>query len=121
MRRKIKKRKRSNPSNQGTPQETTESGKKEKEMSWNYRVLKRVFTFRGKAGSVEVKRMFYDLRKVYYAANGDVDLWSTYAAEPTGESLEDLKWCLTRMLEALEKPVLTEVKRGKKEYLEELL
>jgi hypothetical protein len=80
-------------------------------MSWNYRVIKQ---------TSKLGEDWYEFREVYYTKSGKIDMWTARSAEPHGGSLEDLKWGLIQMLEALEKPVLTEVKRGKKEYLEEV-
>lgn len=65
-------------------------------MSWNYRVIRHV----------KNNEEFYHVHEVYYDDNGTPTMVSTEPIAPYAESVEDLKWVLERMLEALDKPIL---------------
>jgi hypothetical protein len=60
-------------------------------MTWNYRVVNN----KGNFGIYEV----------YYDENGNANAWSQDPMEPYGESLEELRADLKRMLMALERPL----------------
>jgi len=76
-------------------------------MSWNYRVFKTIHE-----NSTE-----YDIREIYYESGNDKNP-TAYTADPVkpeafwedvnSTPIDDLRWQLEQMLEALDKPVLTE-------------
>ena len=73
-------------------------------MSWNHRVVRTVHQ------SARGERVTYAIHEVHYPHQGDdtpVAMTENPVA-PVAESLDGLRWTLTRMLEALDKPVLTE-------------
>ena len=62
-------------------------------MSWNYRIVKN-----GKKG--------YYIKEVYYNEdNGKIEAFSEIT-EPYGETIDDLKKDLEKMVKAFEKPVI---------------
>ena len=72
-------------------------------MSWNYRVVKRYQDVVGGRGS---KEYFYSIHEVFYNSNGDIVSISEEPAGPENESFEELRGEVTRMLDAMGKPVL---------------
>ena len=68
-------------------------------MTWNYRV-------RNVNGN-------YGIYEVYYDKNGKPNAWSQDPMEPYGESLEELKDDLKRMMTAFEKPLFDYEKEKK--------
>lgn len=80
-------------------------------MSWNFRVVKTNYIFEGKTNPV------FTIHRCVYASlpvvgNELPTKFGIQEAAPEGESVEELRAELHRMLEALDRPVLTE-KRGK--------
>ena len=67
-------------------------------MTWNYRVV-------NKNGN-------FGIYEVYYDENGKANAWSQDPMDPYGESLEELKADLKRMMMALERP-LFEIEKDK--------
>lgn len=68
-------------------------------MSWNHRVFLK---------KIEDTRI-YSIKEVYY--NDETNKISNYTTEdiaPNGETMQELKQCLERMLEALNEPILNE-------------
>lgn len=67
-------------------------------MTWNHRVMRHV----------EGDEVFFQIHEVYYGIEeGSNQLsWTENAIAPMGETIEDLRFELVRMLEALDKPVL---------------
>lgn len=57
---------------------------------WNYRVIKHIDTQSGETS----------------LQTGEIEAWTETAVEPYGETLESLKWEISRFLEATEKSVL---------------
>lgn len=75
-------------------------------MGWNYRVMRHP----PKDGEEE----WYAIHEVFYSSSDVEDRTvpvreTSYTVNPVGviaNSLEGLRWCLQKMLEALDKPVL---------------
>lgn len=69
-------------------------------MSWNYRIMKHV-------GRSPNNEEYLGMHEVYYDKDGKPN---GYSSEPSfiGENLDELKWVLERMGEAVAKPILTE-------------
>ncbi len=65
-------------------------------MTWNHRVV----FFKGLEGVLDD---YYAIQEVYYENGKPIGYCD---AEPAGESLTELKRCLTRMIDAIEQPVL---------------
>lgn len=67
-------------------------------MSWNYRVFREEM----------LEGFEYSIRAAYYAKKGDEapTHWSSIDSAPGGESIEELRTDLQRMLDALDKPVI---------------
>jgi len=70
-------------------------------MSWNYRIIKRIFTMPG--GRLETQYAIYE---VYYGEGGDIKAWSEVPMYVAGETLDELKDDFSRFQKAFEKPVL---------------
>ncbi|SER48441.1 hypothetical protein SAMN05216409_12717 [Pseudomonas lutea] len=76
-------------------------------MRWNFRVMRH-------APTPESNEEFLAIHEVYYSDDHTEETEEQmaklgYTSNPvsvTGESVESLRWTLTRMLEALDKPVL---------------
>ena len=67
-------------------------------MSWNYRIIqKNVDEF-----------VSFEVHEVYYRPDGSIEGWSENPVIPYGETPEELKKDLTKMLQAFEKPILTQ-------------
>ena len=67
-------------------------------MSWNYRVIKRVY--KGEPS--------FQIHEVYYNDEGDRDGWSADPMAPCGQTAKELTEDLMLMRMALKKPVLVE-------------
>lgn len=65
-------------------------------MTWNHRVLKH------KDGEDN----WYQIHEVYYDKEGNVDGYTKDGASVGGNSLEELKWVLEKMLESIEKEII---------------
>jgi len=63
---------------------------------WNHRVMKR------KDGDDD----WYQIHEVYYDSKREPDSWTADGISPGGNTLEDLRDELIRMLEATEKEIL---------------
>ena len=66
------------------------------EMSWNHRVMK----------SKDGDDYFYQIHEVNYDKEGKVDGYTARGTSPCGNSLQELKEDLERMLKSLDKEVL---------------
>lgn len=62
---------------------------------WNHRVMKR------ESGG----ETLYGIHEVHYCGD-EVEMWTSLPEPVVGESIEELRTTLTRMLAALDKPVL---------------
>ena len=80
-------------------------------MCWNHRVVKKICPYTGEA--------IYEIREAYYFNDkheskqniSDDEIPSSYtinAIAPMGETIDDLKWVLNKMLEACDKPVIVD-------------
>lgn len=69
---------------------------------WNHRVVRRTAPPITKNGPPYV---YYEIHEVYYDEQGMMGM-TQEPINPHGESLEDLKWVLEKMLASLEKPVI---------------
>jgi hypothetical protein len=67
-------------------------------MTWNHRVF-RVAHENGEVG--------YGFRETFYAEDGHVEGWTENDIAPYGESPDELRTCLERMIRALDLPVLS--------------
>jgi len=65
-------------------------------MSWNYRVLK----------SVDDDDDWFQLHEIYYNKDNKVNGWVKAGATVHGNSIDDLRDTLNKMLEALDKEAL---------------
>ena len=65
-------------------------------MGWNHRVMK------SKDGDDD----YYQIHEVYYDKEGKVDGYTARGTSPCGNSLQELKEDLERMLKSLDKEVL---------------
>ena len=79
--------------------------------TWNYRVIK---TPDNESDAV------YQIKEVYYDDDGAIEQWSTQPDAAGGEDLDGLEGDLLLQLEALDKPVLEEVKDGNRYTLVEI-
>lgn len=70
-------------------------------MHWNHRVMRQHFD-----GTDEVT---YGIREVFYNDDGSIDGWTAEPIDPHGETVEELRADLERMLACLDRPVLDEV------------
>ena len=69
-------------------------------MHWNHRVM-----IRHHEGTDETSM---GIREVFYDDDGNIDAWTADDMDPHGETLEELRADLERMLACLERPVLDE-------------
>lgn len=69
-------------------------------MSWNHRVMKHIDPVN--------KEEWLDIHEVYYHKDGQHHSYTKDAIDPCGSNIGELRWVLTKMLECLDKPVLTE-------------
>lgn len=67
-------------------------------MSWDYRIVKKQPT---------PTETSFEIIEVYYNEKDEIKSWSADSAVLHGETLDDLKWCLDRVSDALEQPILT--------------
>ncbi len=51
---------------------------------------------------------YFQIHEVYYNKAGQHHSYTKDPIDPIGDDLEALRWVLTKMLECLDKPVLTE-------------
>lgn len=65
---------------------------------WNYRVIK----------SKDGEDDYYQVHSIYYNDNSEISAKSLHAAKAGGNTLEELRSDLQRMLEALDKPIIDE-------------
>ena len=49
---------------------------------------------------------WYEVREVYYNAEGEVEGWTVDEVAPCGDSVNDVRSDLERMTEALHRPIL---------------
>ena len=66
---------------------------------WNYRVTHESETVGGESFDT------YEIRRVYYTADGHGSIWASDAASPYGETPQELAGNLAAMVEALSRPV----------------
>ena len=67
-------------------------------MTWNYRVVRHVVASLGET--------YYQIHEVYYNEDGKIMSMTEKGIAPLGETTTELQLELTRMLDALKKPVL---------------
>lgn len=79
---------------------------KTKTMGWNYRVL----------AHKHIGTVYFKIHEVYY--NGEPDGYSEDGATIGAENLDDIRWKLDRMIEALAKPILMAGREFPNEYKE---
>ena len=65
---------------------------------WNYRVLRFQTNFPDEPFYLEIKEVYYDGEDDKPVAYGDTAIM--------GENLDEINWTLTKMKEAVEKPIL---------------
>lgn len=70
-------------------------------MSWNYRFVRRQSP--NPDGTMEE---IFDVREVYYNADGSIQAWSSEPAHASGETKLELADDLSMMFAAIQKPVL---------------
>ena len=74
-------------------------------MSWNYRVVKKQYP--------NTKEVYYEIHEAYYENNkkprkNTPRCITARPCSPYGETIEELKWSLEKMLEAINSPILDE-------------
>ncbi len=67
---------------------------------WNYRVVKTHYP--------ETDETFFSLHEAHYNDNGDLYAYTEFGIDPHGESIEELRDILNRMMSAIDKPVLVD-------------
>jgi hypothetical protein len=67
---------------------------------WNHRVVKKHYP--------ETDETFYTIHEAHYNDNGDLYGYTEGGVDPCGESIEELRETLNRMLRALDQPVLVD-------------
>lgn len=67
-------------------------------MSWNYRVIR----------TVHQGCPWYDIHEVHYDTDFAPKMFTVNPASVSGETVDDVRWVLQSMLEALDKEVLEE-------------
>lgn len=72
-------------------------------MSWNYRIMKH--DINAKEGLVEFPP-YYEIHEVHYDEAGKPNGFTENSVSPIGDSTEELKASIHKMLEAFDKPVL---------------
>jgi hypothetical protein len=70
-------------------------------MSWSYRVVKYVTTI-----PLGDRDITYSIHSVYYDENNDIVNISERPQYPMSDDLEGLKWTLSKMMEACNKPII---------------
>jgi hypothetical protein len=65
--------------------------------TWNYRVFK---------NTSETDHVYYAVHEVYYSDDGTMNGRTESAVWPTGQTVEELRSDIMRMLKALEQPVM---------------
>lgn len=78
-------------------------------MGWNHRVIKKV--------EKDDTQVWYGIHEVYYDKDGNVDGYTMEPRRLLGENIDELRWTLEKMIEALEKPVLIEIETNDKNSL----
>lgn len=74
-------------------------------MSWNYRVIKKDFL--GEYVDIPEDQVSFGIHEVYYDdSTGGIVSCTIDPVDPYGESMDELRDCLNKMLLALDKPVL---------------
>lgn len=74
---------------------------------WNYRIVRR--TFRHPDSEVEE---VYGIHEAHYGVPGEEEVdetkvgWTEYPVAVTADSVEGVRWVLTKMLEALDREVI---------------
>lgn len=71
-------------------------------MTWNYRVVRSPDPVASGADATYT----YGIHEVFYDADGKPDGISEYAQDVIGDTVDDVKWLLNKMVDALGKPVL---------------
>lgn len=80
-------------------------------MSWNYRVVKKLYGKRDEKGKIlepdsEYNSTSYGIHEVYYDENNKAFMCTQDAVEPFGDTVEELMKCWLMMAEAFNKPIL---------------
>jgi hypothetical protein len=70
-------------------------------MNWNYRVVKYVTTI-----PLGDRDITYAIHSAYYDENNDIVKISERPQYPMSDDLEGLKWTLSKMMEACNKPAI---------------
>jgi len=68
---------------------------------WNHRVMHHVYK-----SPTGIEEEFFEIHEVYYDDNDKVDGYTKNAIAPGGNTVEELRAELQRMLDCLNKPVL---------------
>lgn len=79
-------------------------------MSWNYRVIRRVY--KNLLGEEEED---YSIHETYYDANNEPNAITVKPISVSADDVDGLRWILKKMSEAVEKPVLDYDKIGTKD------
>lgn len=72
-------------------------------MSWNHRIIKT------KDGEDD----WYQIHEVYYDDNGEINGYTERGTIVSGNSVEDIKWTLEKMLDSLNKEIINQNKDEK--------
>lgn len=75
-------------------------------MSWNYRVCKKVSSYKVDLSNDVYEEDYFGICEVYYNEEGEIAFTSDTFQDPCGGTLEELKTSFNMMKEAFNKPVL---------------
>jgi len=73
-------------------------------MGWNNRVMRRTHSVDHDGKTI--KEDCFEIHEVYYDDNDDIEGFTEDAIAPCGETIEELRQELQRMLDCLDKPLL---------------
>ncbi|NJO61077.1 MAG: hypothetical protein HC836_23285 [Richelia sp. RM2_1_2] len=72
-------------------------------MTWNYRVVSKPNTCHL---TKDEEPYFCGIHEVYYDTDGNITACTENPVEVVGSDMEEIRWVLSKMSEALDKPVL---------------
>ena len=66
-------------------------------MGWNYRLVRH---------TAEQGQVWFEIHECYYNKDGTISAWTEDPCHPSGETVEELRSDLERMMQALDYPVI---------------
>lgn len=75
-------------------------------MTFNYRTLRK---------QDALGNYYFEIHEIYYNESKEIEGWTTNAKAPFGDTKEELKQSLERMLDSLEAPLLEEFENSLRE------